>query len=135
LIEAIYVDDDEDDEDCGEEEDSSGVRVKSEDTSGSVIPSIEPPVFGLAGRIKAENESEDQDFKVHSDNHPRATPRETLRAVRCRSRVLQNDVDGHEEMAAAPAFNRTTRENAPTRSLSVSRGGGGYEIDSTDGVA
>ncbi|KAL3454678.1 hypothetical protein BJX65DRAFT_301314 [Aspergillus insuetus] len=134
LIEAIYVDD-EDDEDCYGEEDSSGVRVKSEDTSGSVLPSIEPPMFGLAGRIKTENESEDQDFKVHSDNYSRVTSQATSRAACGKSWVLQKDVDGDEEMAAAPAFNRTTRENAPTRSLSVSRGGGGYETDSTDGVA
>ncbi|KAL3485418.1 hypothetical protein BJX62DRAFT_242984 [Aspergillus germanicus] len=130
FIEAIYVnDDDEDDEDCCGEEDFSGVRVKSEGASGSVIPSIEPPVFGLASRIKTE--SEDQDFKLLSDNYSRATSR----AARGKSRVLQKDVDGDEEMAAAPAFNRTTRENAPTPSLSISRGGEGYETDSTDGVA
>jgi hypothetical protein len=133
LIEVIYVDDVEYDEDCCGGEDFSGVRAKCEDSSASVIPSIEPPVFGLASRIKTE--SEDQDFKLHSDNYSRAISRATFRAALGKSRVPQKDVDGDEEMAAASAFHRTTRENAPTRSLSISPGGGGYETDSTDGVA
>ncbi|KAJ0421967.1 hypothetical protein BJY00DRAFT_311678 [Aspergillus carlsbadensis] len=114
LIKAIYIDD-EDDEDCCGEDDAFGVVVKSEDTSGCVLPSIEPPVFGLAGRIKVERESDDRDFEMHSDHHPRATSRATSRG---KSRALQQDVNLDKEMAAAPAFNRITRESAPTRSLS-----------------
>ncbi|CEL06133.1 hypothetical protein ASPCAL07242 [Aspergillus calidoustus] len=134
LIEAIYVDDDDDDDCCGEE-DSSGVKIKSEGTSSSVLSSIEPSVFGLADRIKTDRQSEDRDFKVHSDNCSTAASRATSRTVREQIRALQRDVDGDEEVVATPVFDRTTREGAPTRSLSLSRGDAGYETDTTDGVA
>ncbi|KAL2852504.1 hypothetical protein BJY01DRAFT_244502 [Aspergillus pseudoustus] len=139
LIEAIYVEDDDDEGDEDEDEDgyvadSYGVLVKSEDGDDCVLPSIEPPVYGLPGpRIKTESHGEDQDRLTHDDSS-RSKSRSTT--VRGKSKAPKKDADGDEEMGEfTPAGFRNKRESAPDRSLRVSLENGEYETDTSEGVA